>query len=449
MDAHPLFPPNTPKDDGMAETGSDTDETNSDVADNDLNASPDGETHIDLDAWEAEPGAILSSANRTATKPAPELHAISATLARVAFDQEDKNTFFRLARSLPAQPGLVIDGVGPAAVPIFDSVLADRIKAAAREPLSGSGSKEPVDDGMDADTDETDSNSDDDDPDTFSGYDAQPGATRSSTDRMVALPAPSLQGLPKRLHIEFDRNDKFILSGHAHELPAQPGLVIDGIGRVTVPILDSMQANRIKAVAREVPNGPELEEQVECKSWQIEPDKVHLTHPRWNEELCNFKVEIAAELGCAGMPLESRLDQCLLHEPGGGRIAQYHAVEHDGSMFVTVVLQLPSVNTGGDLFVSRLAQPGGEKDRTWRCDFGQDTGMAPFAIHYSVHYTDAEYELMPITSGYRVALVYSLCWPKHQAKRTLDASMTAMLAQQLAAAAHSVDHFKLFLVHSY
>ena len=30
-------------------------------------------------------------------------------------------------------------------------------------------------------------------------------------------------------------------------------------------------------------------------------------------------------------------------------------------------------------------------------------------MHYTAHYADLEHEIKPVTSGYRLALVYSLC----------------------------------------
>lgn len=42
-------------------------------------------------------------------------------------------------------------------------------------------------------------------------------------------------------------------------------------------------------------------------------------------------------------------------------------------------------------------------------DFGQSTARAPFSMHFTAHYADLEHEIKPVTSGYRLALVYSLC----------------------------------------
>ena len=43
-------------------------------------------------------------------------------------------------------------------------------------------------------------------------------------------------------------------------------------------------------------------------------------------------------------------------------------------------------------------------------DFGKSTKIAPYTIHFAAHYADADHAVTETTSGYRLALVYSLCW---------------------------------------
>lgn len=71
-------------------------------------------------------------------------------------------------------------------------------------------------------------------------------------------------------------------------------------------------------------------------------------------------------------------------------------------MFATLVIQLPSVHKGGEIVVKF-----GKSTKT--LDFGQSTGRAPFSCFYAAHYADVKHEIKTVTSGYRLALVYSLC----------------------------------------
>jgi hypothetical protein len=71
-------------------------------------------------------------------------------------------------------------------------------------------------------------------------------------------------------------------------------------------------------------------------------------------------------------------------------------------MFATLVLQLPSTFTGGEFVVTH-----GGVSRTFDLALDGDAALCP---QYVCHYADCEHELKPVTSGHRLALVYSLCW---------------------------------------
>ncbi|KAJ3365232.1 hypothetical protein GGF32_009737 [Allomyces javanicus] len=249
----------------------------------------------------------------------------------------------------------------------------------------------------------------------FAEFDAR----RSREDLTTAEPTPSLQSLAATLaHVAFDRVDEFMFGGSADALPSIPGLVIDGVGRVPLPIVDPALADRIKAVARKGQERLGIATTEDPKLWQIDPKCVHLTHPRWDDGINALMAEIATHLGCEGMPLQIQFDNLLLFEPGGHVVKHEEMGAHD-PVFALIFLQLPSDYKGGDLVVYRNTSSSG--------DSGRD----------------------PVVDGYRLALVYSLCWPEHQVKRPLDAAMTATIAQQLTIAAQSVDFFQLFFVHQY
>ncbi|KAJ3374054.1 hypothetical protein GGF31_008270 [Allomyces arbusculus] len=293
---------------------------------------------------------------------------------------------------------------------------------------------------------------DDDDDDDYEGVGARAGEEgdgppfelRSDDEDDGAMadgnhaadqPVPPLQALTQAVaEIAVAGNvESYSFGGRADALLAAPGLVIDGIGPIALPVVDAAQADKIKGVATEAPFGRDMDTLVDPavrKSWQIEPSKVHLTHPHWTKGIEMLKTEIAAKLGCEGMQFDMPLYKFLLYEPGG-HFVKHRDTEKHNRMFATVMLQLPSVHEGGELVVYRDKSSDAAESITH--DFGRAEGMAPFAVHYAVHYADAEHELKPITSGYRLALVYSLCWPERQVKRRLDAASTAKVAEKLAA----------------
>ena len=86
---------------------------------------------------------------------------------------------------------------------------------------------------------------------------------------------------------------------------------------------------------------------------------------------------------------------------------KHRDTEKDKKMFGTLIIQPPSLHTGGELVVYE------QNGRTHkRIDFGQSDGTSAGAHHFAAHYADLEHELLEVTSGYRLALVYSLCWAK-------------------------------------
>ena len=67
-------------------------------------------------------------------------------------------------------------------------------------------------------------------------------------------------------------------------------------------------------------------------------------------------------------------------------------------MFATLVVVLPSISTGGELVVRHK---GREVRLSLRCD---DPSEAAFAAFYA----DCVHEVLPVTSGCRLALVYNV-----------------------------------------
>ena len=70
-------------------------------------------------------------------------------------------------------------------------------------------------------------------------------------------------------------------------------------------------------------------------------------------------------------------------------------------MFATLVVVLPSTSTGGELLVRH-------KDREVRLDLH---GPDPSEVAFAAFYADCVHEVLPITSGFRLALIYNLLRP--------------------------------------
>ena len=73
-------------------------------------------------------------------------------------------------------------------------------------------------------------------------------------------------------------------------------------------------------------------------------------------------------------------------------------------MFGTLIVQLPSYHEGGELVIYN-----NDNSRSVH-DFGVKCGRNPYSIYFAAHYADVEHEILEVKNGYRIALIYSLCW---------------------------------------
>ncbi|WP_084490115.1 hypothetical protein [Niabella ginsenosidivorans] len=95
-------------------------------------------------------------------------------------------------------------------------------------------------------------------------------------------------------------------------------------------------------------------------------------------------------------------------------------------MFGTLVIGLPSSYTGGELVIHF-------EGITEVADFARSTD--PYAINYAAFYADCDHEVKPLSTGYRVCLVYNLVQEKAGKKIALQSIQThaAQLAELLIA----------------
>ncbi|KAE9272669.1 hypothetical protein PF008_g30045, partial [Phytophthora fragariae] len=199
---------------------------------------------------------------------------------------------------------------------------------------------------------------------------------------------------------------EYSFGGRADTLPVAPGLVVDGVGSISLP-LGQEQAEKLIAKCEKSPFGHNYDTKMDeniRKSWQLAPDQVEITNTLWVPGLQELTQNIARRLGYESVPLQCSLYKMLIYGEGGHFVKHQDTEKEDG-MIATLVVQLPSIHEGGDLVVYR-----GGKER-YRHDFGKAEGTAAFFPHYAVHYADAQHSLEEVTKGYRLALVYSICLP--------------------------------------
>ncbi|MBI5163431.1 MAG: 2OG-Fe(II) oxygenase [Magnetospirillum sp.] len=187
---------------------------------------------------------------------------------------------------------------------------------------------------------------------------------------------------------------------HTHDIAEifAPGLEVRGIGPIALPLLP-VQAEQLIAVATQAPYGRGeqtiLDPQVR-RTWQIDAYQVEIRGRAWTRTLDAIVTRIAEGLGVAE-PISAELYKLLVYTEGGFFLSHRDTEKTDG-MFGTLVIVLPSIYTGGALVVRHR---GHEARLDMRCS---DPSEAAFAAFYA----DCEHEVLPVTSGCRLTLIYNL-----------------------------------------
>ena len=106
------------------------------------------------------------------------------------------------------------------------------------------------------------------------------------------------------------------------------------------------------------------------------------------------------DLGCDSNHVKAELYKLLLYEEGG-HFKPHRDSEKEDGMFATLIVQLPSIFAGNDLIVNHNC-----KSKIVKFDRNESR----YEMVYAAHYADCQHEVTPLTSGYRLALVYNLTW---------------------------------------
>ncbi|WP_268225836.1 2OG-Fe(II) oxygenase [Sinomicrobium oceani] len=183
-----------------------------------------------------------------------------------------------------------------------------------------------------------------------------------------------------------------------------PGLEVETIGEISYPI-NQLQAKALIEAAHKAPFGKGSQTIVDNNvrsAWEIDADKLHFNNPNWNGFLEKAIKNIKTDLGLENCIVTAHLYKLLIYEEGDFFLS-HKDTEKEKGMFGSLVIGLPSQYTGGELII--------------RFDGNEVT--ADFAntnpghtLNYAAFYADCDHEVRPLTSGYRVCLVYNLVQQK-------------------------------------
>ena len=236
-------------------------------------------------------------------------------------------------------------------------------------------------------------------------------------------------------------------SNLVQRLPAQPGLVVDGLGPISLPLTDA-QAEQLVSVCELAPHGRGTRTILDTSvrhTFQLAPGRMRFTNPAWEPALEETVADAAEALGLKRDAVRCRLYKLLLYEEGCF-FKPHMDTEKEPGMFATLSVQLPSVFSGGRGLVRH-------NEKTCSYALGAKDGTAPYACHSLVHFADCTHEVEPITSGRRLVAIYSLCWASaqdaSQHERNANEQRISELAKALEAVPAAERSFALHLEHAY
>ena len=199
---------------------------------------------------------------------------------------------------------------------------------------------------------------------------------------------------PKKLKLK-DKEHNSLVRGEVNALPAIPGLCIINFGEIPLPISE-IQA---ESLAKFLDESKEAHKRPNENVYELKPSEIEIKNKIWKRNLSILTSKLAPELGHKSKT-EAKFNKLLFFTKGASLKREKDELkEHQ---FATLIIQLPSCFTGGDLVVYG-------KNSHKRCDFGLSTKKAPFSVHYAAYNSDYEREVMEVKSGCRFFLVYDLC----------------------------------------
>ncbi|MBM4258015.1 MAG: 2OG-Fe(II) oxygenase [Deltaproteobacteria bacterium] len=177
-----------------------------------------------------------------------------------------------------------------------------------------------------------------------------------------------------------------------------PRLEVAGVGPIALPLLPA-QAQQLIAVAEPAPYGrgeATVVDPAVRRTWQIAPERVQISGRHWKQTLADIVARATSGLGVTE-PVVADFYKLLVYDTDSFFV-NHRDTEKAAGMFATLLIVLPSIYTGGALLVRH-------RDREVRLELNcTEVSQVAFAAFYA----DCVHEVLPLTSGYRLVLVYNL-----------------------------------------
>lgn len=211
-----------------------------------------------------------------------------------------------------------------------------------------------------------------------------------------------------------------------------PRIDVDDIGTLSFPLPDAQAASLI-AGCEPAPYGRGSETIVDtsvCRVWQLAPSKIAVGGRSWPATLERILATVAAGLGCADKKVSAELYKLLVYDEGAFFKGHRDTEKSDG-MFGTLLVVLPSMHTGGELAIRHAG-----RETLLDLSSGEVSELT-----FAAFYADCEHEVLPVTRGNRLCLVYNLIWRDRTKADERQALVAPDHEEAVAASANLLDEF--------
>lgn len=208
-----------------------------------------------------------------------------------------------------------------------------------------------------------------------------------------------------------------------------PGLHVESFGEVSFPLTEG-EVSRLITYARKASFGKGVVTVMDTSIrsvWEIDAKKLSFHNNQWSKSIGKIIKKSKRGFGIEHGKVEASLYKLLIYKEGDFFLSHRDS-EKEMGMFATLIVGLPSRHSGGKLIVKH-----GGVEHTY--DFSLDDYM--YAFPFVSFYADCEHEVKPITSGYRVCLVYNLLL-----KETDKTYSVPDFTQQVKDMAHNLERLK-------
>jgi len=227
------------------------------------------------------------------------------------------------------------------------------------------------------------------------------------------------------------RTGDFFVQGSV-EAP-MPRVNVRGAGILSFPVPDA-QVKAVIAASERAPYGRGAETLVDTsvrRVWQLPLSKLDIGGKSWPRTFDQILAAAADGLGCAGDNVSAEIYKLLVYDQGAFFKAHRDSEKAKG-MFGTLLIVLPSPHAGGALVIRHAG-------REAVVDL---SGGDVSELKYAAFYADCEHEVLPVTRGNRICLVYNLLQqPSPKGKKSTPLIAPAYDAQTAAAAQLLRDAF--------